>query len=97
MREFKPGTIVKHFKRETIDNDVLKENPNIYLYEIIGTAKHTETGESLFIYKPLYESDCTADLDYAARPFDMFMSEVDKDKYPNIKQKYRFEEYKEGE
>ena len=97
MREFKQGTIVKHFKRETIKESVLKENPNIYLYEIIGTAKHTETGQDLMIYKPLYDTDCTGKSNYAARPLDMFESKVDKDKYPNIKQEYRFEEYKEGE
>ena len=58
---------------------------------IIGVSKNTETGEELMIYKPLYETDCIEEADYAARPFDMFTSEVDHEKYPNIKQKYRFE------
>ena len=91
MREFKKGDIVKHFKRETISNEELERNPNIYLYEIIGTSRHTETGEEIMIYKPLYETECIKDVDYAARPLDMFISEVDHEKYPNIKQKYRFE------
>ncbi len=91
MREFKKGDIVKHFKRETISNEELEKNPNIYLYEIIGTSRHTETGEEIMIYKPLYETECIKDVDYAARPLDMFISEVDHEKYPNIKQKYRFE------
>ena len=46
------------------------------------------------IYKPLYETECVKGVDYAARPLDMFMSEVDHEKYPNVKQKYRFEEVK---
>ena len=43
------------------------------------------------IYKPLYETECIIGVDYAARSLDMFMSEVDHEKYPDIKQKYRFE------
>lgn len=95
MREFNKGDIVKHFKRETIKEEELKNNPNIYLYEIIGTARNTEDEEVLMIYKPLYETSCVENVNYVARPLDMFLSEVDHDKYPNIKQKYRFE--KEGE
>ena len=90
-REFKNGDIVKHFKRETISKEELKNNPTIYLYEIIGTSRHTESKEELMIYKPLYETDCTNGVDFAARPLKMFLSEVDHVKYPDIKQKYRFE------
>lgn len=98
-RKFNPGDIVKHFKRETVSQEELETNPNKYLYEIIGTASHTESKESLMIYKPLYVVDCLNGQDYAARPLDMFMSEVDHEKYPDIKQQYRFElfEEKEGE
>ena len=91
-REFVKGDIVGHFKREMMNNEDLDREPNKYLYEIIGTARHTENGEELMIYKPLYETECVEGVDYAARPLDMFMSEVDHEKYPNVKQKYRFEE-----
>ena len=94
MRELKKGDIVQHFKREKKTLEELKNNPNLYLYEIIGTARHTETKEELMIYKPLYESDCVEGVNYAARPLDMFLSEVDHEKYPEIKQKYRFEKVK---
>ena len=93
-REFKEGDIVKHFKRETMSKEQIEKEPNIYLYKIIGTARHTETNEEVMIYKPLYETECTNGVDYAARPLDMFLSEVDHKKYPNIKQKYRFENIK---
>ena len=88
---FKAGDIVKHFKRETVSDEELKTNPMKYLYLIVGTSRHTETGEEMVIYKPLYDAECMRGVDYAARPLEMFTSEVDHEKYPDIKQKYRFE------
>lgn len=55
------------------------------LYQILYIATHTENGEQLVIYK-------SRDTDRIwARPMEMFCSEVDKVKYPNVDQKYRFE------
>ena len=85
----KVGDIVQHFKRETLGN-----TGQIYLYKILAIAQHTESKERLVIYQALYENDAM-DVHFGvyARPYNMFISEVDRKKYPNIKQKYRFEKY----
>ena len=83
-RTFTQGDIVRHFKRELLsEEDACGER---YLYEIVGSAIHSETGEKLMVYRAMY-----GEKGLFVRPYDMFISEVDHEKYPSVKQKYRFE------
>lgn len=87
----KEGDIVQHFKRETVED---KEHSMEYLYIIEEIATHTETNEKLVVYRALYKNEEKGvHFNAFVRPYDMFMAEVDHEKYPQIKQKYRFEKF----
>ena len=83
---FTAGDVVRHFKRELLSPEELSAQPEMYLYDILGLAEHTESGEMLMIYRPRY-----GEKKLYARPLEMFLSEVDREKYPQVKQHYRFE------
>jgi len=86
---FVPGTIVQHFKRTLLDENTLKKQPLMYLYEIIGSATDTETEAEVMVYRALYGTR-----QMYVRPLEMFLSPVDREKYPNAGQIYRFETVK---
>ena len=78
MREVKVGQIYKHFK-----------NKYYIVLDIVNDCEsnNKEKPNKIVIYQALYDKHLKW-----ARPLENFASEVDHRKYPNIKQKYRFEE-----
>ena len=71
-----PGEVFKHFKGN--------------FYKILAVGHHSETKEKLVVYFDLSGKNSTI-RDPCIRPLEMFMSEVDHEKYPGVSQKYRFE------
>ena len=60
-------------------------------YEVLGMAHHSETMEEMVVYRALYGERGTW-----VRPKEMFLSKVDREKYPDVAQEYRFEKVTEG-
>ena len=56
------------------------------LYIVEDIATHSETKEKYVIYRQLYGEGSLY-----IRPYDMFLSKVDREKYPNVQQEHRFE------
>ncbi len=56
------------------------------IYQIRCLAKHSETGEMMVVYQAMYDN-----FQIYVRPLDIFMEEVDRSRYPDVIQKYRFE------
>ena len=78
-RIVRPSTIWRHFKGSKAF--------------VLALANHSETGEKLVIYCCMDNRETSNHKDgIYARPLDMFLSEVDHEKYPDVTQKYRFEE-----
>ena len=80
---------LKTMRRTVKIHGVYRHHKGMY-YIVEDVAEHTETGEKLVIYRALYGGGRVW-----ARPYDMFLSKVDRKKYPEAKQKWRFEKIKE--
>lgn len=77
MREIKIGSIYKHFK-----------NKYYIVLDIVNDCEsNDEDYKKIVIYQALYKDKITW-----ARDYESFISEVDHEKYPNVIQKYRFQE-----
>lgn len=86
MRKIKINSLYKHFK-----GHIYKVIAKGHIYKVIAIGKNSEDLTDMVVYENIETHEIWI------RPYDMFNSLVDQNKYPNVKQKYRFEEIKEPE
>lgn len=89
MRKFKDGTLVRHFKYYKLPQASREAHEKEY--QILAHAVETETGKTMVVYREL-----SATQRVFVRWADSFYSEVDRNKYPDALQDYRFELIEEG-
>ncbi|MDY6470811.1 MAG: DUF1653 domain-containing protein [Succinivibrio dextrinosolvens] len=83
-------------RTEPLNGEIFKHFKNNY-YHIICVGHHSETEERMVVYERISKDDYLKDgsvipvMEPCIRPLEMFMSEVDRQKYPDVEQKYRFE------
>lgn len=82
------GCVNTCYKDDTaIDTGVFYRHFKGVPYYVMCNAEHSETGEKIVVYKSMKDGKTYV------RPYDMFHSDVDVTKYPDVKQKKRFEKY----
>ena len=75
MNRYVTGAMIKSLREQKgLTQEELAAEPEKYLYDIIGTAEHTESGELLMVYRPRYGEGRLF-----VRPLAMFLSEVDRE------------------
>lgn len=83
-------------RTEPLNGEIFKHFKNNY-YHIICVGHHSETEERMVVYERISKDNYLKDgsvipvMEPCIRPLEMFMSEVDHQKYPDVEQKYRFE------
>lgn len=83
-------------RTEPLNGEIFKHFKNNY-YHIICVGHHSETEERMVVYERISKDDYLKDgsvipvMEPCIRPLEMFMSEVDHQKYPDVEKKYRFE------
>lgn len=70
--------------RKIVKGGLYRHFKGMYYY-VLDVAIHSETSEQFVVYQKLYDQR-----DLYVRPLDMFLSDVDQEKYPDVKQKERF-------
>ena len=101
VKLFMRGTLKPREKQEEIHRNLYVGGTyrhfKGYIAKVITVAIHSETQEQLVVYECTGKGDCDHKDGIYARPLEMFLSEVDHEKYPEVKQKYRFELIEERE